>query len=91
MLARCCAEGINAGMWTVGVCLSGNGSPFTKPEELAVEWDVREHMCAKRWPFDRAGAHYVIPSVANLPAVLDDIQSRMDNGEVPVPATKRSS
>jgi phosphonoacetaldehyde hydrolase len=73
-------------MWTVGVSLSGNGSPFTTPEQLAAAGEATAELAATRGPFDAAGAHYVIPSVVNLPAVLDDIEARISAGEVPVPA-----
>lgn len=77
-------EGRNAGMWTVGLALSGAPAGLTpaaftaaSPTELeAIRQRVRgEHLAT--------GAHYVIDSVADLLPVLDDIERRLAAGERP--------
>lgn len=77
-------EGINAGMWSVGVALSGN--------ELGVSWQTYcqmrpEQIAAARKAaqarLSAAGAHYVIDTLADLPAVITQINQRLARGERP--------
>lgn len=78
------AEGLAAGAWTVGVTASGN--------EVGLSWDdwCALDAGARRAATDRAGrvlraagAHYLVDTVADLPAVLDDIERRLAAGETP--------
>ncbi|MBB1623746.1 phosphonoacetaldehyde hydrolase [Achromobacter sp. UMC71] len=77
-------EGRNAGMWSVGLTLSGNEVGYS-PAELAAaapaEVQARVARAAQR--LTQAGAHYVIDSVADLPAVIQQIQQRLARGEAP--------
>ncbi|MEK7946791.1 phosphonoacetaldehyde hydrolase [Pigmentiphaga sp. YJ18] len=67
-------EGRNAGMWCVGLALSGNETGLTLEELSALP---PEHVAARREAAGQrlraAGAHYVIDSVAGLPAVVAQI------------------
>ncbi len=77
-------EGINAGMWTVGVSLSGNEVGCTRAE--LAQLSAQEVIALKSLAEIRlrdAGAHYVIESVADLPAVLTLIEARLQAGERP--------
>jgi len=78
------AEGVNAGMWTVGVALSGSPAGLTLAEYEAASSDqletIRSSVGAE---FKAAGAHYVIDSVADLLPVLDEINARLKRGERP--------
>lgn len=78
------AEGLNAGMWTVGLALSGNEAGLTLQEYQAADADVlqqkRQHATQL---LAQAGAHYVIDSIADLMPVLSDIQARLARGEQP--------
>lgn len=77
-------EGLNAGCWTVAVAVSGNevGLDLQQWDELSeAEQDVRRNLACAR--LQQAGAHYVIDSVAELPAVIDDIEVRLSEGEQP--------
>lgn len=68
------AEGRNAGCWTVGVAASGNGVGFSLAEyEALPEAERRPMVEAAAASLRAAGAHFVIDSVADLPAVLDEI------------------
>lgn len=77
-------EGLNAGMWTVGVVLTGNEVGLPKDElavldpetRAALERRAREHM-------ESSGAHYIIDGVADLLPCLEDIESRLRRGERP--------
>jgi phosphonoacetaldehyde hydrolase len=77
-------EGLNAGMWTVAVALTGNelgltaeGLAALSPEELELRRE-RAHL-----RLADAGAHYVIDGIWSLPWVLEDIEDRLDCGEQP--------
>ncbi|MEB0137150.1 phosphonoacetaldehyde hydrolase [Actimicrobium sp. CCC2.4] len=77
-------EGLAAGMWTVGLSLSGNETGLSlaelaalSPAETAV---FRDRAAAK---LNAAGAHYVIDTIAGLPAIVDAIEARLARGEQP--------
>lgn len=77
-------EGVNAGMWCVGVALSGSPAGWTLAQYLeADEFErsaVRDRVGAE---FRAAGAHYVVDTVADLPAVLEQIEQRLAQGQRP--------
>lgn len=77
-------EGIHAGMWTVGVSLSGNEVGCTRAElaQLTPE-QIKALKALAEMRLREAGAHYVIDSVADLPEVAEDIASRLQAGERP--------
>jgi phosphonoacetaldehyde hydrolase len=71
-------EGVNAGTWSVGVIATGSevglseaawGS-LTEPERRAVVDSIRPR-------FERAGAHATIETLAELPALIEDFESRL--------------
>ncbi len=77
-------EGLNAGMWTVGLALSGNEMGLTAAEVAALspaERLARRQRAAQK--LAQAGAHFVIDTVADLPAVLAEIEARLARGEQP--------
>jgi phosphonoacetaldehyde hydrolase len=77
-------EGVNGGMWAVGVSVSGNEVGLTEAGWAALgEADqarIRDAAAAK---LREAGAHYVIDSLAALGPVLDAIEERLARGEKP--------
>jgi len=78
------AEGLNAGAWTVGVALTGNvfGLGPAETDALAPDdFDARRSSAYGR--LLRAGAHFVIDGVADLPEVLDEIDGALARGERP--------
>ncbi len=78
------AEGLAAGCWTVGVTLSGNAVGLSYPELCALsEAERARHRDKATRRLSRCGAHYVIDSVASLPAILDAIDGRLARGEKP--------
>lgn len=78
------AEGLNAGMWTVGVALSGSPAGLTLTEFEDASPDQLETIRARvSSEFKAAGVHYVIDSVADLLPVLDTINARLQCGERP--------
>jgi phosphonoacetaldehyde hydrolase len=78
------AEGLNAGMWTVAVVVSGNDLGLTREEFEALEPPTQAaQVQAVRQRMYQAGAHYVIDTLDELPAVLDDVTARLRRGERP--------
>ncbi|MBM5571306.1 MULTISPECIES: phosphonoacetaldehyde hydrolase [Deefgea] len=77
-------EGLSAGMWTVGLAISGNEVGLTEPEWHALNADeqarLRDIASAK---LAAAGAHFVIDSIADLPAVIVEIEQALARGERP--------
>lgn len=77
-------EGLNAGMWSVGLAVSGNEFGATWEEYQAMSAAEiatrREQAAAKLYA---AGAHYVIDTLADLPEVIADINARLAKGERP--------
>jgi phosphonoacetaldehyde hydrolase len=78
------AEGRNAGMWTVGVTLSGSPAGWTLAQYEAASPAEREALRQRVGSELLAGgAHAVIDTVADLPALLEQFERRMDHGERP--------
>ncbi|MDS4069477.1 MAG: phosphonoacetaldehyde hydrolase [Candidatus Competibacter sp.] len=77
-------EGLNAGMWTVGVAISGNeiGLPLADWEALPAA-DQRQRRERAHQRLLAGGAHYAIDSIADLPRCLDAIEARLARGERP--------
>ena len=72
------AEGRNAGMWTVGLSLSGNEVGYSLQEfAQASQNEVDERVTAAEAKLYKAGADYVLRSVKDLPMVLADIAAKM--------------
>ncbi|HGM4841671.1 TPA: phosphonoacetaldehyde hydrolase [Serratia marcescens] len=77
-------EGLNAGMWSVGLALSGNefGATWQEYRQMAAaEIELRRTAAADK--LYAAGAHYVIDTLAQLPGVIADINRRLADGERP--------
>lgn len=70
-------EGLNAGMWTVGL-KTGPPVPFSGPGETEPQKNRRVED-----GFYSLGCHYVIDGVWDLPRVMDDIEARMARGDKP--------
>jgi phosphonoacetaldehyde hydrolase len=78
------AEGLAAGTWTVGVAASGNamGLSLEELDDLDDDDFLARYQAAER-RLHRAGAHFVVESVADLMSVIDDIEGRLLRGERP--------
>ena len=77
-------EGLRAGMWTVGLSLSGNEVGYSVQEfASAPEQEVEARVAVAEAKLKKAGAHYVVRSVADLPAVLVQIAAEMRAGKMP--------
>jgi phosphonoacetaldehyde hydrolase len=77
-------EGLNAGMWTVGVVRTGNMVGLTQAQFAALSPVEREmRLQAGRDRLLEAGTHYVIDSVSDFDPVFDEIDARLGRGERP--------
>jgi phosphonoacetaldehyde hydrolase len=77
-------EGLNAGMWTVGLSLTGNllGLNHAEVKELSKK-EKKEARNRIEGQLYQNGAHYVIDGIWDLPKVLEDINFRQAQGERP--------
>ncbi len=78
-------EGLHAGCWSVGVSDYSNYVGINSLEEAdSIDTDSlakkRQH---SREILEKSGAHYVIPSIIELPSVIADINFRLSKGESP--------
>jgi phosphonoacetaldehyde hydrolase len=77
-------EGLNAGMWTVAVAVTGNEVGLTEHDLAALsEPERRSRIDGARRRLATAGAHYVVDSVAECETALDEIDSRLREGDAP--------
>ncbi len=77
-------EGLNAGMWTIGITRTGNEVGLTQAEwEAALDSEKHMLLSAAEENLIAAGAHYVAQSVADCEDILDSIQARLDLGDRP--------
>jgi len=79
-------EGLNAGMWTIGLTKSGNelGLPLAEVEALAPAELARRLAVIERRLRD-AGAHFVVEDIAAVPEVIATINEHLAQGEQPIP------
>ena len=78
-------EGLNAGCWAVGVARYSNYLNINSIEEAnsLAEAEIERRTEQTREMLRKSGAHYVIDSIVDLPAVIDDINARLARGERP--------
>ena len=77
-------EGLNAGMWTIGVTETGNGVGLTQAELEALSPAEQAVVKSKaEAELFEAGAHYVVDSAANALPILDEIEAALAAGNRP--------
>jgi phosphonoacetaldehyde hydrolase len=77
-------EGLNAGMWSIGLAVSGNEVGLSLADWQALpakEQEVRRERAYRRML--QSGAHYVVDTIADLVPCLDAIEARLRRGERP--------
>ncbi|MEH0018926.1 MAG: phosphonoacetaldehyde hydrolase [Desulfobacter sp.] len=82
-------EGLNAGMWTVGIVKTGNEMGLSRADLEAldpVELDRRVKEIRGR--FEQAGAHYILDQTADVIQVIEAINKRLAAGEQPLGAVR---
>ena len=77
-------EGLNAGMWTIGVTRTGNEMGLT-PEQVADldPSDLAKRLAAIETRFKTAGVHYVVEQTADILPVISEINKKLLAGELP--------
>jgi phosphonoacetaldehyde hydrolase len=77
-------EGLNAGMWTIGVTRTGNELGLTEAEVVGLDPAVLRTRLGRIGDRLRAaGAHYVAEGISDCPAVVEEINERLARGERP--------
>ena len=72
-------EGVNAGVWSVGVVLGSNELGLSEEEVEAMPQDeLRRRMLDVRYRMFAAGAHYVVDTIEELPRLIDAIDRSMN-------------
>ena len=78
------AEGLNAGVWTIGLAKTGNEVGMLEQDFNALPADVQARKVARADEnLRKCGAHYVVESVAEVPPLLDRLNERLAAGERP--------
>ncbi|WP_462151157.1 phosphonoacetaldehyde hydrolase [Pseudoalteromonas xiamenensis] len=78
------SEGLNAGMWTVGIAVTGNAIGLSEEEWNALSMSEQKALTLNAYhTLYSAGAHFVIDSLADIEPVLFEIESRLARGERP--------
>ena len=77
-------EGRSAGMWTVALTCSGNalGLTYDQFRDLPSDKLAEERARITRM-FEGSRPHYLIDTIVDLPAVIEDINARLARGETP--------
>ena len=77
-------EGLNAGMWTIGLAKTGNEIGLNAEEIAKLQPSALETKLQRAYGrMEQCGAHYVVDGIWDVPKVLDDINARLARGERP--------
>lgn len=77
-------EGLNGGMWSVGVAVTGNEVGLTAAEYAAQPAEERLHLAKQATErLLAAGADYVVDSLGDVLPALEGIEERLAKGEKP--------
>jgi phosphonoacetaldehyde hydrolase len=77
-------EGLNAGMWTIGITRTGNEAGLTEAEWNSATIPERTEIIAQaRKRLLDARAHYLVESVGDCLDTIDEIAGRLSSGERP--------
>lgn len=77
-------EGLNAGMWTIGITRTGNEVGLSLEEADAMHPEQLDALVSNaERKLLQAGAHYVADGVAGILPILDEISQRLRDGERP--------
>jgi len=77
-------EGLNAGMWTIGLTQSGNEIGLSHEEIQTLDMNELQHLISRAESKLRlAGAHYVANGIWDCLPIIDAIEERISNGERP--------
>ena len=78
------SEGLNAGMWTIGLARTGNEMGIMEQEMASLDPEVLRDKLERAYQrMHQTGAHYVVDAISDVPPILDDINARLARGERP--------
>jgi phosphonoacetaldehyde hydrolase len=78
-------EGLNAGMWTIGVTQSGNELGLSPNQVMALSsHELDQRLAAIESRFREAGAHYVVKGIWECLPIIDAIGRRLAEGDHPL-------
>ncbi len=77
-------EGLNAGMWAIGLAKTGNEIGLTEAEIEALDADVYQARLQRAYArMAQTGAHYVVDGISDVPPIIAEINVRLARGERP--------
>jgi phosphonoacetaldehyde hydrolase len=77
-------EGLNAGMWTIGLAKTGNEIGLNEEEIEALDPEFLQRRLDRAYNrMYQTGAHYVVDGIWDVPPILDEIDKRLSRGERP--------
>lgn len=77
-------EGLNAGTWTIGLAKTGNEVGLNLQELAALSAEeVKRKVDKAADGLAKTGAHYVVESISDVPAVINEIEQRLKMGDRP--------
>jgi len=77
-------EGLNAGMWTIGITKTGNEVGLSQEEAEALPEAELEALVSKaEAKLYESGAHYVVEAVADILPIIEEIGLRLNQGDRP--------
>lgn len=85
-------EGLNAGSWSIGVAATGNAVGLSYEEFQVLSAKERQQLLSNaREKLQRAGAHYLVDTLAELDPVLDDIDARLEAADSSFPPLRKKT
>jgi phosphonoacetaldehyde hydrolase len=77
-------EGLNAGMWTIGITRTGNEMGLTQDQVAALDpGDMATRLGVIEARFKASGVHYVVEQTADILPVISEINEKLSDGELP--------
>lgn len=77
-------EGLNAGMWTIGLAKTGNEIGLNEQEIKQLDPIVYQSKLERAYTrMAQCGAHFVVDGIWNIEPLIDEINARLARGERP--------
>lgn len=77
-------EGLNAGMWTIGIAKTGNEMGLSKTEIATLsQMELAGRLSTIYRKLYQVGSHFVIDDLSELPQVVDQINEMLSMGQKP--------
>ena len=77
-------EGLNAGMWTIGLAKTGNEMGLNEDEVNRLDPEIYKARLDRAYKrMAQTGAHYVVDGIWDCDPLIDDINAKLARGERP--------